>query len=826
MTRSWLLVLCLLGAAALRADGKPTDAAANWQTVTLFDWLYSGEQPYEALKQAAQASGDQGWVAQRLLQGQKVPQASARELAWKLADDQALDPKLRAQLKALFADETQQIGLSGQDAVAQKAAQMDDTLVLASQKLDALEASMAKNTYGKGSSTGVNLNLYTGYRVTDPAGAIQGQNFSVGAGGMEAALAGSLGKVNYNFSIGAEYYYNNLNNGFPQGSGPSETRADDTETYAGNLDGGVSLEFPLGDQGGLDVSLGEVQNVELSPLLFSGIFPSNRDAFFVDVMAPYRAPKVIKTMDLDYPAATFFFRGLYVVKEGSVWYWPFDSTQFVYTPFDQDYYYSWDAKLYIWALRLEEDLNARGDWFDGGEVYGIAQGTSNNNFQINGLNYMSNPAGIIFDVPGNRDPLIFTQATQSYGLGANLRGSSGAVVHLDGAVSSYTWGPWPDDNNISQTYSGTAFIATVAQPVGPFSFALQAGQASPYFLSSPRVENRIQAGATQDSIGNVYGTNGVDLGVDLAEDFSGPGPVPTAPPAVSWISMMNQPDVLTNNNNQLALKGAWHGSWVSVGAYDGAQMQINPTDAFVWTTPYIEGNQDDGYGWFRVFGNTFASGSQVAPGTAPAAANGNGLNNQLQFNLPTAASANYGKGQSMKVNWQQMAQYGNYETEFITLLSQNGVGDQNLMANTAKSLNYAGTNLLFDFGALMNLTLPLQLTIIGEDRDLDTAPGLPGSAGTDLFNQIFEVADLNWGVSDTVTLLGTAGLENWKSVQSLFPVNMQITEFGVGADLNEDPYVTGLVFNLRASVMTFQDLNIASRDLSLITVSLGSTLSY
>src|SRR3984957_3034747 len=92
VTRAWLLILCLLGAHSLRAaDAAPADATANWQTVTLFDWLYSGERPYEVLKQAAQASGDQGWVAQRLMQDQKVPQASARELAWKLAGEQALD---------------------------------------------------------------------------------------------------------------------------------------------------------------------------------------------------------------------------------------------------------------------------------------------------------------------------------------------------------------------------------------------------------------------------------------------------------------------------------------------------------------------------------------------------------------------------------------------------------------------------------------------------------------------------------------------------------------------------------------------------------------
>ncbi|HTB23371.1 MAG TPA: hypothetical protein VK914_11780 [bacterium] len=806
MTRAWLLILCLFGAGAARADAPPADENAAWRTVTLFDWLYSGEPAYQTLKQAATAAGDQGWVAQRLDQNQKVPQASARELAQKLEDNQTLDPALVSQLKTLFADETQQMGQSAQDAVAKQADQLDANLAKDSAKLDALEASEAVNTYGKGSSTGVTLNLYTGYRVDDPSASyLHGQEYTYGMGGMQTAMIGSIGKVNYNFTLGMEYYYNNLNQGSPGGApGLSETLAVDPRTYNGNVDAGLTLQFPLGNEGGLDVSIGAVQNVELSPLLFASIEPVNRDAFFVDVTAPYRAPKVIKTMEMNYPAETYNFRGLYVVKGGSVWYWPFDNTQFIYTPNDQTYYATWDAKLETWSLRVDEDLRARDDWFDGGNYYGMVEGSGNDEEQL------------LAD--GTTGGLSTAQSTQSFGLGSQLRFSSGAIVHLDAAASSYHW-DWPNTAcNCSQDYSGTAAIATVVQPVGPFNFALQAGQASPDFLSSPRVENRIQIGATQDSIAQPYSVNGVDL-ASIGENN------PAKPQQLSWLSMMNEPDVLTNNTNQLVLRGEWHGSWISAGAYDGAQMQINPTDAYVWTTPYIEGNENDGYGWFRIFGNTFANGPSVLPFASPGG-QATGTADLINFNRPTDGHANTPTLANMPVHWQQMAQYGNYETEFITLLSQKGVGDSNVLADSAKSLNYAGANLLFDFGALLNLDLPLQLTVIGEDRDMNTSLGLPGGGGDDLFNQQFEVADLNWGVSQTVTLLGTAGCENWKSVQSYYPVNMQITEFGAGADLNEDPLVTGLVFNFRASVMTFEDLNIGSRDLSLITLSLGSTLSY
>jgi hypothetical protein len=561
----------------------------------------------------------------------------------------------------------------------------------------------------------------------------------------------------------------------------------------------------------LDISLGTAQDLNLSPLLFSSIEPINRDAFFVDVLSPFRAPKIVKTMEMNYPAQTLHFRGLSVKKAGFDRLWPFTLTQFAYTQ-DWNWYEPWDAKISTMALRVDEEIKAQGDWLDGGLVYAMVQDARNDQDQMTG-------DGITPQGPGAlvQNAELFQQQSQSAGLGAQLRGSNGTLLHVDAAYSSYTW-KW--DAPYAQDYTDGAFVATLVQPVGPLNFALEAGQAGPHFLSSPRVENRIQYGATQDSIAFAYSSQGIGMDSVVSE------PKGTKPPALAWISMLNQPDVLTNNNRQVVLKSEWHGSWISAGAYDGAQMQINATDAYVWTTPYIEGNQNDGYGWFRMFGNTFASGTAVAPGASGAGQSGGVLQQNL-FNLPTDGKAMVPGGSApLPVHWQQLSQYGDYEAEFTTLLSKRGVGDGNVLPDSAKSLNYLGANLDFDIAALLGRPLPLDVTVIGEYRDLDSLPGLPSLAGTSLFNQQFEVAFLTWGLSDTTTLLATAGFETWKTQQSDFPVDMQIREYGVGADLKEDPLVTGLVFNLRASQMRFDDLNIGSRELSLTTLSLGCTLSY
>jgi hypothetical protein len=149
------------------------------------------------------------------------------------------------------------------------------------------------------------------------------------------------------------------------------------------------------------------------------------------------------------------------------------------------------------------------------------------------------------------------------------------------------------------------------------------------------------------------------------------------------------------------------------------------------------------------------------------------------------------------------------------------------MPDSVKTLNYAGGNLLLDFAALSNRTQPLALNVVGEVRDLEATPAVPSLSGdTSLLNQQFIVGFLNVGLTDTLTLYGTMAYETWQSLHSYYPINMQVNEYGVGFDLNEDPIVTGLAFNFRASVMNFNDSNIAARAISLKTVSLGCTLNY
>jgi hypothetical protein len=768
---------------------------ADWRNVRLFDWIYSAEPGYQMLKQAAEAAGEHGWVAQRMERGDKVPQASARDLALKLEDLDSLDPALKDGLRRQFADESKQLGQLDKAALEKQSEDLQAALDAASAKLDQLEASVRTNNYGKGSDPGVTLNLYSGYRLDSPAGLAQGMEHGWYEGGMRATLAGTIGKINYYINLGGEYWYNELGTNY-------------FDSYNLPWDLGIAFEIPL-ETGGLDISLSEIQNLDLSPLLFSVILPLARDGFFVDVTQPYRAPKLINTMQLNYPDGPYNFRGLWIKRDGATWYWPFTTTQFVYTPADYTYYYFWDRKFTTWIARLDEDLGQHGHWLDGGTLYGAALGSGTDADQH--ANVFIAPTWQVWN----------QQYASAYNLGLELRFSSGSSLKLNGAVSSLSI-----QSGLASTSgntSGDAWISSLVQPVGPINLALELGQASPGFVTAGHNVVSSQSGTTIDT----YQDSNIPAVYDNAQNGLCVSCMAT-PNKPVYTTFMYEPDELANNSQRLVLKAEWHGSWVSLGAYDGVMQQLLATDPFVTTQPYIEGNESNGYGWYRMMGVTF--GAPPAPGS-PGIQNtqGGGMGQWLQgqFNHYTDGVAQVPGSGATPVHWQMMSQLDNWVTEYTLLLTQNGIGDPHVMADSVKTLNYAGANLLLDFAALSNRSQPLALNVVGELRDLEADPAVPNMNGSSsLLNQQFVVGFLNWGLTDTLTLYGTLAYETWQSNHGFYPVNMQVNEYGAGFDVNADPIVTGLAFNFRASVMNFNDSNFAARAISLKTVSLGCTLTY
>ena len=766
----------------LLAPLRSAEAERPWQQTLLFDWLYPGEAPYEALKSAALATNSNDWIAARIQRGERIPQASARELAFKLSQAPGLSPDLKAKLATLLADEPELLRDKGDGSATARAAAVNTDFDRMSKRMDDIEAIFDMNRYGKGSFPAVNLDIDSGYRLDNPSSFLKGKTRGYFSGGIMVTLRGTLDKANYTFGMGVRYF-------------PHD---DDAAPYSDRESGynfGFGFLLPL-PEGGIEVHLGDSVDSKLSPLLFSTIDVANKDAFFVDVTTAFRPHADVKELELNYPYGPRTTAGLALKKQGAVWYWPFSSTQFIYAP-DNQYWHEWNTKLNTWALRVDEELGSQGRYIAKTNVYGVALGVVNDEDEIR-------PAYTTVPLP--------EQHISGYSAGGELVLDGGTSLKGEFALSHYDRA----GSVFEESYTDAAWIANLTLPLGPIYAGLEAGQAGPKFITRdrpplpgvPGALDRLQSGATYDS--------------------SSFNPFPGAPAGAanySWLSFMKNPTVLSNNSNRYALKAEWHSSWVSLGLYDGIVGQIEATGPFVTTSPYIEGSSQNGYGWFRMFGQNYSI--PVAPFATPPVPSDGGKYYLWLYNKGTDGNAIYdAAGHTQAVHWQELAQYSYREGQFTVLLNKKGAGDAHIMDDSVKTINYAGGTLRFDFKSLFNRVLPLHLIVVGENRDLATDPGVPTFDGGSLFNQSYTVGFLTWGLSDSINLLGTAGYETWKTKQSFYPVNIQTHEYGIGADFKLDPLLTGLEMNLRGTMMQHEDLNLAEREFSLFTLSIGSTLTY
>lgn len=780
------LSLLLLIAAPVRAAEEP-----KWRQVLLTDWLYPGEESYEALKSAALQTNSQSWLAARMKRGEKIPQASARELAFSLCQMPGVDAGSSEKLARLLADEPVMLKDESDGSAAKRVQEISKHFDKISSRMDEIEALFDKNRYGKGSSPAVNFDSWAGYREDQPTGMFVNSTRGYMLGGFVFTLRGTLDKANYTIKLAHNYNYENAVGATIPFAKP-----------IASVGSGFSFLFPVGDSG-VEVHLGDDVDLKFSPLIFSGVKLANRDGFFADISTSWRPPKLVKEIDLNYPYDTISVRGLVLKKQGANWWLPFSNFQFAYAP-QREFWEPWGLKINTTALRVDEEFAPSAAWLEKAQIYGAGVNVTVDEDQTR-VGFGSNP-----------DP----QNAQSYAAGLDLRFSTGGTLFVEGATANF----YHDTPAVPKTkldYHDTAWIANISHPLGPVNVGIEAGMAGPRFLTKSRypspnpaqtkdwAKDRYQSGATMDT---TYFNQFPNAKQPLANNMS-------------WVSLMSEPAVMNNNSQRMALKTQWNGSWLSLGLYDGTASQIEASGPFVVTRPFIEGTNDNGYGWFRLFGQNYSYPPAPLLNVAPPA--GTADNAMWKYNRPTDGNAIYGPtAATVGVHWQEIAQLGYREGQFTYLMSKDGVGDAHVLPDSIKTTNYFGGTVKVDFKAIFGTTLPYDLTVIGENRDLAGQPGFAATDGSNYFNQAYEIGFLTLGITEDVNFLAMMGNETWKSSHSFYPLNIQIKEYGAGADFKLDPLLSGLLLVLRGTLMSHEDLNISSKEFSLWTLSIGTSLTY
>jgi hypothetical protein len=797
-----LSLICLLAPHA-HADG------GKWEEVLLFDWVYPGESSYADLKAAANQVGSSDWVSQRLQAGEKVPQASARELAWTLSKDPRVDQGLQSKLKSDFADEAAMMKETGDRDLASEVGAVAAQFDAMSRQMDDIDATFKRNTYGKGETPSSTLQVATGYRLNNASGILQGETHNYLEGGINFILNGTLDKATYTFSMGGIYWNND------------ESYQESVRSFQSNAD--LNFVFPLFGSG-LVVNLSQVNTVFLSNLLFSTITLTGRDLYAVDLDTTgvfYWVPGTLQELNMNYPAAVKSVSGLNIQTQGSSAWWPFTSTNFLFGP-ESDFWEQYTTAKFVYTgLRLEEDLGPKGRFLDDLLFFGV------------GLN-ANRDAGLLL---GAAISNLAPQTVNSYSVGVKAQLSSGSSLNFEYSGTNVSAQNNPGQPVYNVNEGDNAYLGTVVQPVGPFNIGLEAGMAGKDFLTGglPDWGGVAVVPLASAQTGSVLSTTVQDPFTSTELD-STPATAKQFPNNLVQITDLSEATLLSSNTSRYAAKGQWTGSWISLGLYDGTITQLTPSSAFVMTTPYIEGRTYNGYGWFQMIGQSYADppapDTPVSPASAPPAPgpvqSNTGVRDQGLFNQPDDGYAiDPAKSSApLAVHWNYIGQHMYREAEYTVLLSEHGVGDNHVMPDSIKDINYAGGTLKLDFKSLFSRQRPMEFDIIGEDKDVAPQSGLPAFDAKNFFNQQYYVGFFDMGLTDKVDFLATSGYETWRTDQSYFPVFVQVKEFGAGFDLNLDQYLTGLKLHFRSTWTNLEDLMQGQRQFSFYTLGIGTLLNY
>ncbi len=455
-----LLVFLVLAVSGLNADeplpsppaGEISRAQMEQEAGMSFpDMFASGTSPYAALKRAAEAAGSTSWLMPRLNDGRPVPQASARDLAMELLENDNVSADLKEDLRREFPSETKQFK-DHRPANLAELEKLQPRIEAMEKRLDLITETMLKNVYDKGSFPSASVSFNTGYRDGAGHGLYLGHDATHFAS-IQADIKGTLPDGAFAVTMGGHF--------------------DSPYPYGGNRTiigiSGASLSL-----GNYQVRFGERDSFNFSSLVYAGMSIPESSLFHnsnSDVPTLGLAPVGVG------PASELWdFRRL----GQPTWWWPFNDAHILFSPHNQ-FYETWQSlKLYDMAGRLDlspfqfgpvSDLKPYFSWVN----------TYTDRAQLEGAGFAN----------------ALTQSNHAYALGFDMALENGSTVLLEGGYSDFT------RSDLVEGFQDTAVYALATLPLGDLTLALEGSQIGPRFLAGgndARLSANGQAGAFLDTL--------------------------------------------------------------------------------------------------------------------------------------------------------------------------------------------------------------------------------------------------------------------------------------------------------------------------------------
>ncbi len=816
-------ILLLFASAPLRA----ADTSMRLDQVRLFDWYYPAEPAYLALREAALAAGRRGWLVERMAAGRNLPQASARELALELLADPRLPGPSRKALQEHFRPERDQVAAASPD-ISPDVATLEEAFAGLNKRLGEMETTIKANHYNKQSYPGASLSTRSNYVNVGAAGLLQGSN--------DSYFQGSVG-INFNGQSNGGGFSFGVSQGYGKGDPLDFPGKRGSYTY-----GNPSFEIGWGSAT-FAASLGQGHTLKRSALVLgTSAAPGAVNNFVLrledDPQPANQNPEL--AVGLPYGGGWLDLL-MYMRKQGSEKYWPFQDFEAFYGP-EPQFVESWNTKRFVWGVHGDSNLGTLFGLLDN-ELLGITfVGASNDRNVLKSYNVGDNPQGnfawaVTSESLGGWGGQLFLE----YGQASTYAFNSGYTFQQPSLIQGYTSGTL---KGFERRIFDDGLVACYLQPVSVFTFGLEYSHIGPkYFPALGAVAPSVIFGTDHSPL--AVGSNPANQG-DIYPWAGAPYPsgriennrtIVDTDRDLAYISDISTATGLMANSDKVVLQMQTAWSWISMGVFHGMASQLNPSGPWIKTRPHFESSGDQLLLYGR-FGGTYYQPTPPKPvGTAPSPTNSDGTANesyyQWLYNNPGDATAKAGS-LSFPAHWNALEQRAYKQLDLHYLVSEKGVGDQNLEMSSRKYINYMAASLKFDIQSLLGRLLPFEINLFGETRDLSPktglpsfgAPGAPGSQDMLYFTQTYGTLFWRYGLTKNLTFLGIAGYEEWRSNHSYFPIFQVMSQYGVGLNMDANELLTGLGLYVRSRIVYMDDLFIAGRTLNAWETSLGSSLNF
>ncbi len=809
--------------------GAMSHADSSLDRVSLLDWCYPSETAYKTLQRAANSSGRQGWLVQRMQEGKSLPQASARELALDLADDPAVSAQDKADLEKAFKPEAADLH---RDATGDsKTASLEKDFALMNRRMDELEATLKVNHYNGQSYPELKFTLNGAVNTTGGSGLLTGGNNTNNTSYAQVAFTGASDAGSFGYLLQMDQNIFNPN-GPPRGGS-----------------GGISGQGFVTTNPGIKVSLGGGSSFYGGTLaLASKAAPDPGNDFYISPAAnAFTGASDFTTVDLKLglPSGGVWMSPLIIAtKEGESSYWPFSNFLVFWGP-ASSFYKTWDC-----CRANGMGVSGR---MDTGTLWGLAERNS-----IYGSYVTSG------NDPAQRRTWGWSDGYQSswtYAIGSETTFPWGGQLFLEGAENDtvgsnegYTFTPGAPSSHLmgykpGVTYKGyrwdwkdQGYVAAYTQPIGFVTFGIEASHIGPLFTPGlGAVSGMLVDGTSSDPTftnpstmtpwENPPAPGGTVEGNNTVRDAGSRH--------IAYGTNVSNATALMSNAEKLVLQFQASFAWVSIGLFGGTASQLKPSGPWIVTNPRFEAGA---VGWmlWEKFGYSYAPPpaplAVLPPPTTGGTFGGPNVSYRLgSFNLPTEGLARFpGKATPSGVHWHGLSAQGYQDVSLFLLMTENGLGDNRVQDFGYKYVNYAAGNVRFDLQTLLERTLPFTVRFTGEQRDVAPQAGLPtfgdpakpGDPTMSYFTQSVGSIFIKYGASTTFNILGIVGAETWRSDHTFYPLLISVHEYGIGGDMDLSRWLTGLSVFSRSRIYYLEDSFYSQRNFNAWEAILGTSIVY